>query len=51
MLGDNRKPVEIEEAQENEKNEGYSFPWTAVLIIGGIVILMIICIIIILLNK
>ena len=51
MLGEPKKNVELEEAKEEESNEGYSFPKTAFFVIGGIVLSMIVCIIIILLNK
>lgn len=51
MIGDEKKPIKLEEADEGENNEGYSFPKTAIIIISGIVILMIVCIIIILVNR
>ena len=54
MIGDNNKQPEVieEEVVEGQENKKYSFPMSAIFIIGGIVLLMVACIIVIaVLNK
>lgn len=39
--------IGIVEAKEGESNEGYSFPWAAIIIFGVLVLFFVICVIVV----
>lgn len=42
-----KAPDMVVEAQEGESNEGYSFPWPALIVFGVLVVIIVACIIVI----
>lgn len=47
MLGDNYEQPKVEEAEENESNDGHYFPKSAIILLSILGVLMIACIIVI----
>ena len=54
LVEEERIPTDAElgivEAKEGELNEGYSFPWAAIIIFGVLVLFFVICVIVVFAN-